>query len=56
MRGGGLAGLSLIVSDAALVALRLYEHVGYRQLASREMVKGDWQNPGTTWRLLVKTP
>jgi ribosomal protein S18 acetylase RimI-like enzyme len=56
MRDGGLAGMSLIASDASLAALRLYERFGYRQLASRQMVKGDWQNPGTTWRLLVKTP
>jgi ribosomal protein S18 acetylase RimI-like enzyme len=56
MRDSGLARLSLIVSDTALEARRLYERVGYRQLASREMVKEDWQNPGTTWRLLVKTP
>jgi ribosomal protein S18 acetylase RimI-like enzyme len=50
----GLAGLSLIVSDANLGARRLYERFGYREVASRPIVKEQWENPGENFVLLVK--
>lgn len=53
-RETGCAGLSLIVSDANGGARRLYERRGYRENASRPMVKADWDNPGQNWVLMVK--
>jgi len=50
----GLAGLSIIVSDANHGASRLYESCGYAEVASRPMVKEDWENDGENWVLLVK--
>jgi ribosomal protein S18 acetylase RimI-like enzyme len=50
----GRSRLSLIVADTSLDARRLYDRSGFRPLASRPMVKGDWQGEGTTWHLLVK--
>jgi ribosomal protein S18 acetylase RimI-like enzyme len=47
-------GLSIIVSDANAGARRLYERCGYRELATRPMVKERWENPGENWVLLVK--
>ncbi len=47
-------GLSLIVSDGNSGAVRLYERLGYEQVAARTMVKEDWQNPGTQWVLMTK--
>jgi ribosomal protein S18 acetylase RimI-like enzyme len=47
-------GLSIIVSDANHGARRLYERHGCRQLASRLIVKDQWQHPGRNWLLLVK--
>ena len=49
------AGLSLIVSDANHGAMRLYERSGYRERASRPMLKEGWKNPGKNWNLMVKT-
>ncbi len=49
-----LRGLSIIVSDANAGARRLYERCGYRETASRPMVKEAWENPGRNWVLLVK--
>ena len=46
--------LSIIVSDANTGARRLYERVGYQQVAERPMVKDEWANPGRSWVLLVK--
>lgn len=48
----GRTGMSLIVSDANTAARRLYERVGYTELATRPMVKESWQNPGKNWVLL----
>lgn len=48
-------GLSIIVSDANAGARRLYERNGYRELASRGMVKESWQNSGENWVLLRKS-
>lgn len=50
----GRRGLSLIVSDANVGARRLYERMGYREIAARPMVKDDWQNDGENWLLLVR--
>lgn len=50
----GLKGLSIIVSDANAGARRLYERCGYREVATRPMVKEDWAGPGESWVLLVK--
>ena len=51
-----MGGLSIIVSDANTGARRLYERVGYREVARRRKVKEGWQNPGQDWVLLVKRP
>ena len=51
----GNTGLSIIVSDANARARRLYERSGYRELATRPMVKERWQHAGENWVLLVKT-
>ena len=48
------SGLSIIVSDANASARRLYERCGYGEIARRPMVKERWQNPGTSWVLMVK--
>ena len=50
----GCSGLSLIVSDANAGARRLYRRQGYRETATRPMVKESWQNPGEHWILLEK--
>ena len=50
----GKARLSLIVDDSNLDAQRLYERFGFRQKASRPMVKEGWINPGKNWILMVK--
>ena len=47
-------GLSIIVSDANTGARRLYERIGYKQIATRPAVKEDWKNPVKDWVLLVK--
>ena len=47
-------GLSLIVSDSNTGARRLYERCGYREIATRPMVKEQWENPGENFVLLVK--
>jgi len=54
MAGAASKGFSIIVSDANPGARRLYERCGYSELAAREMVKDDWENPGRNWVLLVK--
>ena len=50
----GSSGLSIIVSDANAGARRLYGRCGYREIATRLMVKERWQNPGTDCVLLLK--
>lgn len=47
-------GLSLIMPDANEGARRLYARAGFREVASRPIVKEDWQNPGTAWLLLLR--
>ena len=49
----GLNGTSLIVADANRGARRLYERLGYAEVASRPMVKERWQNPAENWVLMV---
>ena len=50
----GLSGLSIIVSDGNAGARRLYERCGYREAATRPMVKEEWESSGSNWVLLVK--
>jgi ribosomal protein S18 acetylase RimI-like enzyme len=52
-RGLGKRGLSLIVSDANTGARRLYKRNGYRETATRPMVKEGWVNEGQDWLLLT---
>jgi ribosomal protein S18 acetylase RimI-like enzyme len=53
-RNRGKRGMSVIVSDANAGARRLYERLGYREMARRAMVKEDWTNEGQAWVLLTK--
>ncbi|MBX2805338.1 MAG: GNAT family N-acetyltransferase [Hyphomicrobiales bacterium] len=50
----GKSGLSVIVSDVNHGARRLYESCGYREIASRPMVKESWVNDGENWLLLTR--
>lgn len=50
----GQRGLSVIVSDANTGARRLYERCGYREVATRPMVKEGWANDGKDWVLLAR--
>lgn len=50
----GNRDLSIIVADTNTGARKLYERSGYREVATRRMVKEDWVHPGTDWVLLVK--
>jgi ribosomal protein S18 acetylase RimI-like enzyme len=47
-------GISVIVSDANTGARRLYERCGYKESATRLMVKENWKNEGQSWVLLTK--
>lgn len=49
----GRTGLSLIASDANVDAIRLYRRVGFREVATRPMVKEGWENPGQNWVLMT---
>lgn len=51
----GKPGLSVIVSDANAGARRLYLRCGYREAATRPMVKDGWPGEGSAWILLTKT-
>ena len=53
-RKSNRSGMSVIVSDANKGARRLYERCGYRERATRIMVKEGWQNDGQAWVLLAK--
>jgi len=53
-RARGRRGLSIIVADANQGARRLYERAGYREAATRPMVKDGWVNEGRDWVLLTK--
>ena len=47
-------GMSVIVADNNIPARRLYEKIGYRQIAARPMIKENWESAGSAWLLLVK--
>ena len=47
-------GMSIVVADTNAGARRLYERCGYREVASRRMVKDGWVHPGTSFVLLTK--
>lgn len=49
-----LPGCSLIVADKNRGARRLYDRNGFRERASRKIVKEGWQNESENWLLLVK--
>ena len=53
-RACGRRGLSIIVSGANQGARRLYERAGYREAATRPMVKEGWVNEGRNWVLLTR--
>ena len=53
-RANGRPRLSLTVADDNAGARRLYHRLGYRERATRPMVKEGWDGPGATWILLVK--
>ncbi|WP_180996090.1 GNAT family N-acetyltransferase [Tabrizicola aquatica] len=46
--------ISLIAEDTHQDALRLYRAKGYREIARRPVVKGDWQVDAREWILFVK--
>ena len=46
--------MSLIVADGNLPARCLYESLGYREIASAAIVKGDWRCDSAQWLLLTK--
>jgi ribosomal protein S18 acetylase RimI-like enzyme len=51
---GTKKGMSVIIADNNTSARRLYERLGYRQVADRPMVKETWVSSGSAWVLLVK--
>lgn len=53
-RAGGHKTISLIAEDTHQDALRLYGAKGFREIARRPVVKGDWQVDATDWILFVK--
>jgi len=53
-RARGHPRLCLIVADDNAAARRLYHRLGYRERATRPMVKDDWDGPGAEWLLMVK--
>lgn len=55
-RRNGHATVSLIAEDTHLEALRLYTAKGYREVARRAVVKGDWHVDAGEWILLTKSP
>jgi len=50
----GLRGVSIICSDGNTGALRLYERLGYSEIASAPIVKNGWESDSTNWILLFK--
>lgn len=53
-RRGGHREISLIAEDTHHEALRLYRAKGFRELARRPVVKGDWEVAAREWILFVK--
>jgi ribosomal protein S18 acetylase RimI-like enzyme len=50
----GRSTVSLIAEDTHRDALRLYEAKGYREVARRAVVKGDWTVAAAEWILFTK--
>ena len=50
----GLRGTSLIVADANRGARRLYERLDYREVATRPMIKEQWESPAENWVLMIR--
>ncbi|SED41991.1 GNAT family N-acetyltransferase [Rhodobacter sp. 24-YEA-8] len=50
----GHDSISLIAADTHLDALRLYTARGYRQIASRPIIRDDWEVAAQEWRLFTK--
>ena len=53
-RRAGFATISLIAEDTHHEARRLYGAKGYREVARRPVVKGDWQVGASDWILFIK--
>jgi len=53
-RKGGHQTISLIAEDTHQDAMRLYRAKGFREVARRPLVKGDWQVDASEWILFVK--
>lgn len=53
-RAQGHKTISLIAEDTHQDALRLYRAKGYREVARRPVVKGDWQVDASEWILFIK--
>lgn len=53
-RRAGHKTISLIAEDTHLDALRLYTGKGYREVARRPVVKGDWAVDAKEWILFTK--
>lgn len=51
----GRKTISLIAADTHLDALRLYTANGFREVARRAVVKGDWRVDAKDWILFTKT-
>lgn len=50
----GPNGNSLIVADNNIRAHALYQRLGYQDVSSKKMVKGNWQSNGENWILMIK--
>lgn len=53
-RQSGRTTISLIAADTHRDALRLYASKGFREIARRPVVKGDWQVDASEWILFTK--
>lgn len=53
-RAAGCPDISLIAADTHADARRLYAARGYREIARRPVIKGDWQVDAAEWILMVK--
>lgn len=54
-QAAGHSTISLIAADTHRDALRLYQAKGYREVARRPLVRGDWAVDATEWILFTKT-